>query len=88
MERTARDALTHRSADGPLADLREQGVNNSGAVGEAVLSEIARNRLKAHVRAFAGDEGIPDILEPYQLLHWCWMSRSRLSKISCCRASP
>jgi unsaturated rhamnogalacturonyl hydrolase len=37
VELMARDAVTHQSADGALADLREQGVNDSGAVGEAVL---------------------------------------------------
>ena len=37
VELIARDAVTHQSSNGALADLREQGATDSGAVGEAVL---------------------------------------------------
>jgi len=43
VEVVARDAVTHQRDDGNLADLRESGTANSGAVGEAVLWAARRS---------------------------------------------
>lgn len=58
VEAMARDAVTHQSADGNLADLQEQGVVNSGAVGEAVLWAARRS----------GDDRLQQAFD--RQLHW------------------
>lgn len=52
VELMARDAVTHQNSDGRLADLREQGATDSGAVGEAVLWTARRTGDDRLLQAF------------------------------------